>query len=881
MRIHTIKLKHFRGVTENTIEFTPQGVTVIIGPNEIGKSSIPEGLDVLLRLPHDSKRTEVTELKPVDIDAGPEVEADIGLGEYRFVYSKRWLKNPSTTLTISEPHHQQFTGRDAHDKVNELLASHLDRPLFDALRYVQGTAIGQHGISKSTSLMAALDQATSAQSVEPERGASLIDSIETEFERFYTPGGKVRTERTQLVERLNSARANLEAAKRSLGELEQLGTEFSSVSERISSSEDRMESCRMERVEIDTVLAELDSIERDLAEAANACELAASQQSGVLRDHATRVALINAETEADADVVRLRSQRDSLAETLTVSEEASLEVSKKVAAQEQIHRAASLAEDEARLELQRREARVAVGLLGRRIEEFEQSENLRVAATRVLEENDSITSKARTSLDQALTRVTQAEAVRTAGQPTVDVEPSVDMNVEVDGVYELIAGHMVRRWNVAGNLTLRLGEMATITVAAPTDREVEDEASTAKSNLARIVEKYGLDSDDPRSDLERRLGDVAAAKQDLVHADLRRDAALFDLAPEQLRAKHENAASLAGEVSGINLSLDVDEAKSALVEATALRTTATLVLDQLTAERRILDDLTNGQRIEASRLDGEISHAMQFLGRTSNELFEARAHKSDAELSTAASSAATILDAAKQLEIDLRIRRDAQAPDTVRASANNLEARERRVQSELEGARTRREQLTGELRALGSKELQADLDRSLLEVDVLETESGSLERRARAAQLLRDTFHKHREIARVNRARPYAEEVNRLARFVFGPSVHVAVNPSDFTVTSRTLDGTTVSFEQLSTGAKEQMSVVATLACAILVNPHGPDGDAGVPVILDDVLGFADPARLRRLGPVFAEAAKSAQVILLTASPDRYESIGEATFIHL
>jgi hypothetical protein len=31
---------------------------------------------------------------------------------------------------------------------------------------------------------------------------------------------------------------------------------------------------------------------------------------------------------------------------------------------------------------------------------------------------------------------------------------------------------------------------------------------------------------------------------------------------------------------------------------------------------------------------------------------------------------------------------------------------------------------------------------------------------------------------------------------------------------------------------------------------------------------------------VFAEAAKSAQVILLTASPERYESIGEATFIH-
>jgi hypothetical protein len=188
--------------------------------------------------------------------------------------------------------------------------------------------------------------------------------------------------------------------------------------------------------------------------------------------------------------------------------------------------------------------------------------------------------------------------------------------------------------------------------------------------------------------------------------------------------------------------------------------------------------------------------------------------------------------------------------------------------------------LTGELHALGSQDLQADLDRFQSEVDTLTREYEANERRARAAQLLRNTFNRHRDTARVNRARPYADEVNRLARFVFGHGAHVTIDPSDFTITSRTMDGSTVSFEQMSTGAKEQMSVVATLACAILVNPNVGEGEAGVPVILDDVLGFTDPIRLRRLGPVFAEAAKSAQVILLTASPERYESIGEATFIH-
>src|ERR1019366_6650937 len=155
----------------------------------------------------------------------------------RFVYSKRWLKNAKTTLTISEPTHQQLTGRDAHDKVIELLDGHLDRPLFDALRYVQGTAVGQHGISRSTSLMAALDQATSSHSTEPDGGTVLIDAIEAEYERYFTPGGKVKLDRNQAGDRLAAARASLESSQQSLRGLEQLGIDFASVVERIGKAE--------------------------------------------------------------------------------------------------------------------------------------------------------------------------------------------------------------------------------------------------------------------------------------------------------------------------------------------------------------------------------------------------------------------------------------------------------------------------------------------------------------------------------------------------------------------------------------------------------------------------------------------------------------------
>jgi hypothetical protein len=879
MRIHRITLKNFRGVGDNTVEFASQGVTVLVGPNEIGKSSIPEGLDVLLRIFHDSKRSEITDLKPVGHDAGPEVEADISLGDYRMVYGKRWLKNAATTLTITEPTHQQFTGRDAHDKMVELLDGHLDRPLFDALRYVQGTAVGQHGISRSTSLMAALDQATSSRSTEPDGGTVLIDAIEAEYERYFTPSGKVRVDRNQVGDRLAAARASLESSQQSLKGLEQLGIDFASVVERIGMAEGRLDSCRRERVEVDEKLTQIDAAERDLAEAAADCRFAKSEQSGLSRDQTTRVTLVDAERAASDDVERLETEHIAVAAILSEADAILAGVAEEIDRCERAHKAGVDDEEVAALALSRCEARVAVGLLGRRLEEYEQTEELRVAATRVLDANIAITTKARVALDQALTRATQAEAVRTAGQPTIIIEPTSNLAVEIDGVEEMIVGGESKRWSVDGTSTVSIPNIARVIVTAPNDDEVEEELTAAHTNLTRIVEKYGLDVNDPRSDLEVRLGEIAAAKQDLGHADSRRDAALFDLTPEQLRAKLQNALALVEGHDDADASLDVEAARAALSEATNARSLAAQELGTANAERRAVDGHAGAQRIDLSRLSGEREHAKKALEHTSESLTKARVAKSDDDLNAALESADETLARAVERQQELQTHRDAASPEAVRAEAANLEARERRVLNELDTDRTRREQLTGELRALGSKDLQADFDRYQSEVDSLTRDLGALERRARAAQLLRVTFNRHRETARANRARPYADEVNRLGRFVFGPSAHFTINSSDFTVSSRTMDGITVSFDQLSTGAKEQMSVVATLACAILVNPDGQDDGGGAPVILDDVLGFADPTRLRRLGPVFAEAAKSAQVILLTATPERYESIGEATFV--
>ena len=73
-----------------------------------------------------------------------------------------------------------------------------------------------------------------------------------------------------------------------------------------------------------------------------------------------------------------------------------------------------------------------------------------------------------------------------------------------------------------------------------------------------------------------------------------------------------------------------------------------------------------------------------------------------------------------------------------------------------------------------------------------------------------------------------------MGRIVFGPTSRSRSTPS-FSIRSRTLDGRTVPYESLSGGAKEQLGIVARLAGAALVAKED-----GVPVVIDDALGFTD-----------------------------------------
>ena len=46
MKVLRLRLRNYRGIAQREIEFAPGGVTIVSGPNEVGKSSLSEAIEL-------------------------------------------------------------------------------------------------------------------------------------------------------------------------------------------------------------------------------------------------------------------------------------------------------------------------------------------------------------------------------------------------------------------------------------------------------------------------------------------------------------------------------------------------------------------------------------------------------------------------------------------------------------------------------------------------------------------------------------------------------------------------------------------------------------------------------------------------------------------
>jgi len=159
-------------------------------------------------------------------------------------------------------------------------------------------------------------------------------------------------------------------------------------------------------------------------------------------------------------------------------------------------------------------------------------------------------------------------------------------------------------------------------------------------------------------------------------------------------------------------------------------------------------------------------------------------------------------------------------------------------------------------------------------VRTLKSEIEELELQRDGIALLRNTVIEYKEKKAVVYSEKFEEELNSLVSLIFPGKTKISVD-SDFSISGRNQDGTVLAIEQLSVGAREQISFMSRLAIAQIASSEGP-----IPLILDDDLVSTDDRRLNAIGEIL-QRLTGLQVLIFTCHPERFMGIPHKKSINL
>ncbi|WP_289018326.1 AAA family ATPase [uncultured Ornithinimicrobium sp.] len=906
MRLHRITLRDVKGVADRTVDLPDRGVVVLEGPNEVGKTTLVEAFDRLLDLRCTSVSALARSLQPVGRDVGPFVEAELTVAGRRIRIAKRWLRSPLVELDVLGSAPEHLTGSAAQARLDQLLDGALDRTLWRALRLTQSGDGAVAPLVGSGALREALDAAVEAHTHDGD-GERVLDAVEEEYRRYFTArAGRPTGDYRSAIEAHHRAQQEVAEAHRLLEEANLLLDRQQAARTELADADQRLVAARDEAREAQQRLEELEVVRAARRGATEAHRLAQERSRAARRELDARRRLV-----ADLDGLTTRVQEDEqaladleaqaqgLAPALTEAEDQRRAAEQAVAAAEEALRTARADLDHCHDRARLAERQGLADRLQRRGAQLAQA---RAAVPRTPLTAEKLRALERQEQDLAVltARHEQASASVVVESLGADVDVALVGGVEdgADGGRR-VGPATTGTFRVTQDLEVTVPGAVRIRVGTGSDAEQRRaDLEVSHAALQAALDRLGCTDVDEARELATRTRESAAAVRELerevetllaaqgttgngavdvveggdLPGPLRRELAA-------LRARVEDEAMLRGARQDAQpLPEDVDAARTGERAAAEDLSRCRRRLDVATTSveqcrRRAADVVAAVDRL-AYRLEADRTRLVDLEAAVRS----ARADVQDDALAVAAERcAAEESAAAAELERAAAAETAADA-DRVAARAHEAERRSARLTEEADRAREVLHTLSGQVELAASEGRQELYELAEAGLDEAERRLAALDRRARAVRHLRTTLHSHRDAAHRAYVRPFTEALDRLGRQVYGPTFAVTVD-EELSLRARSLEGSTVPFEELSGGAKEQLGILARLAVSRLVEPA-----QGVPVVIDDALGYSDPARLRRMGEVLGATAgpnADLQVVLLTCTPGRYASVPGARTIRL
>lgn len=874
MKFLRLRIANYRGITSSDVNFSAAGITLVQGPNEVGKTSLGEAIGLLFDYLDSSKHRNIEAIRPVHRDEGPEIELQAESGPYAFTYFKRFHKKPETKLTVTLPKPENHTGREAHERAEAILRETLDIDLWKALTIQQGDAIHQPILAKQTSLSTALDKAAGGRPADP-REEGLFEKVREEYALYFSENGAERKELKEARKLQEDTQSEVVAIEQQIRDLEQDIERAAILQRELGQLKRREDELTMEVVAHTSSLEEIGTLENVLAGARLKLESEQKSVHAARRDKEERQGFIDA-------VARVTKAHGDLQESNSISlpalNQAEEDFKKAQAALNEADRKRKEADALAalrRADFDYYNNKLHLDQLRERKERIDQARKYAAQAEEVLARN-KVSSRILQAIQEAEKDLLTAKAKLETGAPRVLLHALAECCVMINGVDTTLDKGDKRSLPVADSLRLTLPRKLDIEITAGSSSErlqkKVDETQLALENACKDAGVAG--PDEARKAFEER-GEASrhVKSKEQVEKDNLRDLTYEQLDRKLLSLQQSVPDYLAKRVRKPTIGPDLDSAKKERANAEAEQKKANGNLETareaLDAARDVRDRLSAKHQEARVQLD----LLAKDLKRASENLDRARQSVPDDALETTLTSAIRAAgseeSAVRTAEASLKAKNPERVKtlaETAKGSLQTTQNRRNAAHIELTEAQTR-------LKIHGEEGLHEKLHAEQTNLERIETKNQSLFRRGASAKCLFDTMHEERDKARRAYVAPLKEKIELLGRLVFDDSFQVDIS-KELQIASRTVKGVTLPFDSLSGGTKEQLSLIFRLACSMIVAKDG-----GTPLILDDALGYTDPERLRLMGAVLAKAAKECQIVIFTCVPDRYCNVGEATVV--
>lgn len=873
MRIHSLIIDNVRAIEHLELRDLPdEGVIVLHGRNEAGKSTILDALDAVLNERHSGAGKKVRALAPAGRDESPEVELNTTIGATTFTVRKRWLKGKKSELTVHAPVRANFTGREADDELIRILDEHLDPALAKTLFLRQGEldpAIAAAGIP---TISRALD-AEAGEGETGEEDSDLARAIDAEYEKYWTNAQppKKKAAYAALFTAVDEARETLRQQEAEVQQLSQYVDEVERRNGEIRSIDEELPDAENELREREEASVAANQVRDKAASAVERLERAAVTRTRAEQDVEDRNAL-------KKRVEQVKGEEAQLCEQIEPARKARDEEGEKIATLLADVEAAKAQLTEARKDAKQAEtvrdlarAKRRLKTIGEQLDRIDAVEKTYKELLTSAPERE-VTDKHIRDLEQAENEVTLQRRLRDASSAKLEITAD-NATITVDGEELQVDG--TEAVAVFEGSSLQLGEFGVVFRAAQGAADPQAAVEKAERAFSDALAATGCDTVDEARAARDASKDHAS---ELKVARQRLDDTLAGASADELRAEQhklstqaeELADSLAtGVASNPGAEVEETEAEHALRDAQKALSTAERDVDAAEAALKPYADKTAAHaltvletRLEAKK--AEASAATAELARAEDASNTEHLEKVLQQACDEEAKSQTVVDAAKAELAEADPEFAASLLEGASTRLSNLEKRKVDAQNRIR-------ELTGYIdMATGTAERA---DQAAAELEVAKSALERATRRADAVKLLRETMHRHRDVARARYAAPFNAAVRERARVLFGPSVDFNYG-DDLTITDRSVDGVTVPLDQLSGGTKEQLAILTRFAIADLVSEEG--AGAPVPVVVDDALGATDPERLARMNSLFSQVGKHTQVLVLTCFPQRFDRVSAA-----